>query len=58
MTIYTITDDLLIKEEVFENIMNYDAFMRELDEIYIDGWYSDIEDAEEMLLQLKEENNE
>jgi hypothetical protein len=57
MTIYTIDMDATPMEVVSQSytVANLDAFHKELDEVFIDGWYEDEADAITALQDLKED---
>ena len=55
MRIYYIdVNNLQIEYRDFENILNLECLYFELDEIYPNGWYEDLEEAESILCDLKD----
>jgi len=42
-----------IAKDVFNNVANLEQFYRDLDDIYGDLWFDNIEDAEEQLKELQ-----
>jgi hypothetical protein len=53
MTIYYIDIDVeCIVKKYFDNIFNLEQFYRELDELYVNGWYESEDEAEESLKEI------